>query len=46
MVCAELDRTGLVLAPVKNNKRRSDEKDIATNGSNSRIFVNPSNKIY
>ncbi|WP_228711165.1 hypothetical protein [Halarcobacter anaerophilus] len=46
IVCAELDRMGLVLDPVKNNKRRSDARDIATNGSASRIFVIPSNKIY
>jgi acetate kinase len=46
IVCAGLDGMGLVLDPVKNNKRRSDARDIATNGSASRIFVIPTNEEY
>jgi len=45
-VCTGLDGMGLVLDPIKNNKRRSDARDIATNGSASRIFVIPTNEEY
>ncbi|WP_321314329.1 acetate kinase [Halarcobacter sp.] len=45
-VCAGLDAMGLVLDPVKNNKRSSSARDIATNGSASRIFVIPTNEEY
>ena len=45
-VCAGLDAMGLVLDPVKNNKRSGDARDIATNGSASRIFVIPTNEEY
>ena len=45
-VCAGLDSMGLVLDPVKNNKRMRVARDIATNGSASRIFVIPTNEEY
>ncbi|WP_419764086.1 MAG: acetate/propionate family kinase [Arcobacter sp.] len=45
-VCAGLDSMGLVLDPVKNNKRQKVARDIATNGSASRIFVIPTNEEY
>jgi acetate kinase len=45
-VCAGLDSMGLVLDPVKNNKRAKVARDIATNGSASRIFVIPTNEEY
>jgi acetate kinase len=45
-VCAGLDAMGLVLDPVKNNKRSKTARDIATNGSASRIFVIPTNEEY
>ncbi len=46
IVCAGLDSMGLVLDPVKNNKRSSEARDIATNGSASRIFVIPTNEEF
>ncbi len=46
IVCAGLDSMGLVLDPVKNNKRSSQARDIATNGSDARIFVIPTNEEY
>ncbi len=45
-VCAGLDAMGLVIDPVKNNKRSKEARDIATNASNSRIFVIPTNEEY
>ena len=45
-VCAGLDGMGLVVDPVKNNKRSSEARDIATNGSAGRIFVIPTNEEY
>ncbi len=45
-VCAGLDSMGLVIDPVKNNKRSSQARDIATNGSAARIFVIPTNEEY
>ena len=45
-VCAGLDFMGLVLDPVKNNKRAKDARDIATPGSTGRIFVIPTNEEY
>ena len=45
-VCAGLDSMGLVIDPVKNNKRSNVARDIATNGSASRIFVIPTNEEY
>ncbi len=45
-VCAGLDAMGLVIDPVKNNKRSREARDIATNGSSSRIFVIPTNEEY
>jgi len=45
-VCAGLDAMGLVIDPVKNNKRSKEARDIATNGSNSRIFVIPTNEEF
>lgn len=45
-VCAGLDAMGLILDPVKNNKREKVSRDIATNGSPSRIFVIPTNEEY
>ncbi|MCB9097418.1 acetate/propionate family kinase [Arcobacter aquimarinus] len=45
-VCAGLDSMGLVIDPVKNNRRSRDARDIATNGSASRIFVIPTNEEF
>ncbi len=45
-VCAGLDSMGLVIDPTKNNKKDSDIRDIATNGSQARIFVIPTNEEY
>ena len=45
-VCAGLDSMGLVIDPVKNNKRSRESRDISTNGSASRIFVIPTNEEY
>ena len=45
-VCAGLDSMGLVIDPVKNNKRSSKARDIATNASASRIFVIPTNEEF
>ena len=45
-VCAGLDSMGLVIDPVKNNKRSREARDIATNGSASRIFVIPTNEEF
>ena len=45
-VCAGLDAMGLVLDPVKNNKRSKVARDIASNGSAARIFVIPTNEEY
>jgi acetate kinase len=45
-VCAGLDSMGLVIDPVKNNKRAKVARDIATNASTSRIFVIPTNEEY
>ncbi|MGB1227123.1 MAG: acetate/propionate family kinase [Poseidonibacter sp.] len=45
-VCAGLDGMGLVVDPVKNNKRSGEARDIATNGSAGRIFVIPTNEEY
>ncbi|WP_121628229.1 acetate/propionate family kinase [Poseidonibacter antarcticus] len=46
IVCSGLDGMGLNLDPTKNNKRRHDARDIATNSSTSRIFVIPTNEEY
>ncbi|WP_321314331.1 acetate kinase [Halarcobacter sp.] len=46
IVCTGLDGMGLVLDPIKNNKKRSDSRDIATNSSSARIFVIPTNEEY
>ena len=45
-VCAGLDSMGLVIDPVKNNRRSREARDIATNGSASRIFVIPTNEEF
>ena len=45
-VCAGLDAMGLVIDPVKNNNRSKEARDIATNGSSSRIFVIPTNEEF
>jgi acetate kinase len=45
-VCAGLDSMGLVIDPVKNNRRSREARDIATNASASRIFVIPTNEEY
>ncbi len=45
-VCAGLDSMGLVLDPVKNNKRSREARDISTNASASRIYVIPTNEEY
>ena len=45
-VCAGLDFMGLVVDPVKNNKRSKEARDISTNGSTGRIFVIPTNEEY
>ncbi len=46
IVCAGLDGMGLIIDPTKNNKRRNDARDIATNSSAARIFVIPTNEEY
>ena len=46
IVCAGLDGMGLNIDPTKNNKRRNDARDIATNSSSARIFVIPTNEEY
>jgi len=45
-VCAGLDSMGLVIDPVKNNKRSSAARDISTNASSARIFVIPTQEEY
>ncbi len=45
-VCTGLDFMGLVLDPAKNNVRADEARDIATAGSNGRIFVIPTNEEY
>jgi len=45
-VCAGLDSMGLVIDPVKNNKRSSVPRDISTNASTARIFVIPTQEEY
>ena len=45
-VCAGLDSMGLVIDPVKNDKRSSVARDISTNGSTARIFVIPTQEEY
>ena len=45
-VCSGLDFMGLVLDPTKNNVSAEDARDIATPGSNGRIFVIPTNEEY
>jgi len=45
-VCAGLDAMGLVIDPVKNNKKSNKKRDVATNASTSRIFVIPTNEEY
>jgi len=45
-VCAGLDSMGLVIDPVKNNKRSSVCRDISTNASSARIFVIPTQEEY
>lgn len=37
---------GLVLDPVRNNKRSREARDISTNASASRIYVIPTNEEY
>ncbi|RXJ90314.1 acetate kinase [Arcobacter sp. CECT 8983] len=46
IVCAGLDGMGLNIDPTKNNKRSSKARDIATNSSDARIFVIPTNEEY
>jgi len=46
IVCTGLDGMGLVLDPIKNNKKRNNARDIATNSSAARIFVIPTNEEY
>lgn len=46
IVCAGLDGMGLNINPTKNNTRRSDARDIATNSSTARIFVIPTNEEF
>ena len=46
IVCAGLDGMGLNIDPTKNNRKRRDARDIATNSSASRIFVIPTNEEY
>ena len=46
IVCAGLDGMGLNIDPTKNNRKRRDARDIATNSSTSRIFVIPTNEEY
>ncbi|RBQ27563.1 acetate/propionate family kinase [Arcobacter sp. CECT 9188] len=45
-VCAGLDSMGLVIDPVKNNRRSSIARDISTNASTARIFVIPTQEEY
>jgi acetate kinase len=45
-VCAGLDSMGLVIDPVKNDRRSSVARDISTNGSTARIFVIPTQEEY
>jgi len=45
-VCAGLDSMGIVIDPVKNNKRSSTARDISTNASTARIFVIPTQEEY
>ncbi|MBL3520619.1 acetate/propionate family kinase [Aliarcobacter lanthieri] len=45
-VCAGLDSMGLVIDPVKNNRRSSVARDISTNASTARIFVIPTQEEY
>ncbi|QEZ88738.1 acetate kinase [Aliarcobacter cibarius] len=45
-VCAGLDSMGLVIDPVKNDRRSSTARDISTNGSTARIFVIPTQEEY
>jgi len=45
-VCAGLDSMGLVIDPVKNNKRSNVARDISTNASTARIFVIPTQEEY
>ena len=45
-VCAGLDSMGLVIDPVKNDRRSSAARDISTNGSTARIFVIPTQEEY
>ncbi|RBQ29528.1 acetate/propionate family kinase [Aliarcobacter vitoriensis] len=45
-VCAGLDSMGLVIDPVKNNRRSSSARDISTNASTARIFVIPTQEEY
>ncbi|RXJ86006.1 acetate/propionate family kinase [Arcobacter sp. CECT 8985] len=46
IVCAGLDGMGLIIDPTKNNKRKTEARDIATNSSNARIFVIPTNEEF
>jgi acetate kinase len=46
IVCTGLDGMGLVLDPIKNNKKKHNARDIATNSSAARIFVIPTNEEY
>ncbi|AXX91548.1 acetate kinase [Malaciobacter molluscorum LMG 25693] len=46
IVCAGLDGMGLIIDPTKNNKKRSNARDIATNSSAARIFVIPTNEEF
>lgn len=46
IVCAGLDGMGLIIDPTKNNKRKSNARDIATNSSAARIFVIPTNEEF
>jgi acetate kinase len=45
-VCSGLDYMGLIVDPVKNNKRSNEARDIATNSSSGRIFVIPTNEEF
>ncbi|MFV7789828.1 acetate/propionate family kinase [Aliarcobacter lanthieri] len=45
-VCAGLDSMGLVIDPVKNNRKSSVARDISTNASTARIFVIPTQEEY
>jgi acetate kinase len=45
-VCSGLDYMGLIVDPVKNNKRSGEARDIATNSSSGRIFVIPTNEEF